>query len=477
VWQGSVCESEEREHSEVMAVQYTMKSFGGIGDALYDNSRSFTLAFAALQSGDTLVVTEGIWKTKPLTLQDKNNITLRLEKGSRILFSSDENQYEPVFSRWEGINCYCMQSCLSIENSSHIRITGEGILDGQGKAWWVASSYKREFQKGPVSPLEKRLALLNPGFESQSGGGGGRQSQYLRPPLLQILHSDHVSVEGITLTNSPFWTLHPLFSTNLLFKDLAIINPKDAPNTDGIDVDSCQAVHITGCLIDVGDDALVLKSGSGEDGIKTNIPTNDVLIDHCTVHNAHGGAVIGSETAGGISNIHVSDCLFDGTDRGIRIKTRRGRGGKITNLLFSDIRMQDNLCPLTLNMYYRCGSDTDEDFSLMKQIVSPTTPSISDITIRNCTATGSRSSAGFIVGLPEKPITGLHIENCSFGVATTDLEPIEASEMTQGLPEVSERGIRLRNVQLTVQALEVTGVPQSLVIEEGVTVSEMYKME
>ena len=471
MWQGSVLESEEREHSEVLVVQYTMKSFGGLGDALTDNSRSFTLAFAALQSGDTLVVTEGIWKTGPLTLHDKNNITLRFEKGSRILFSSDENQYEPVFSRWEGINCYCMQSCLSIESSSHIHITGEGILDGQGKAWWVASSYKREFQKGPVSPLEKRLALLNPGFESQSGGGGGRLSQYLRPPLLQIRKSDHVSVEGITLTNSPFWTLHPLFSTNLLFKDLAIINPKEAPNTDGIDVDSCQAVHITGCLIDVGDDALVLKSGSGEDGIKTNIPTNDVRIDHCTVKHAHGGAVIGSETAGGISNIHVSDCIFDGTDRGIRIKTRRGRGGKITNLVFSDISMQDNLCPLTLNMYYRCGSDNEKDFSLEKLITTLTTPSISDITIRNCLATCSRSSAGFIVGLPEEPITNLNIENCSFGVATTDLEPIEDSEMTQGLPEVSERGIRLRNVQLTVHSLRVTGVPQPLVIEEGVLLS------
>jgi polygalacturonase len=462
-----------REHLEVMAVQYYMKSFGGNGDALYDNSTSFALAFAALHSGDSLSITEGIWRTGPLTIQDKNNITLRLEKGARILFSDDENKYEPVFSRWEGVNCYCLQSCLSIVSSSHIRITGEGTLDGQGKAWWEASSYKREFQKGPVSPVEKRLSLLNPGYEGQSGGGGGRLSQYLRPPLLQIIRSEQVCVEGITLTNSPFWTLHSLYSNNLLFKDLSIINPKDAPNTDGIDIDSCQNVQIQGCKIDVGDDGIALKSGSGEDGIRTNIPTNNVRIEHCTVKNAHGGAVIGSETAGGIFDVKVSDCLFDGTDRGVRIKTRRGRGGKITNLVFSDIRMQANLCPLTLNMYYRCGSDTDEDFSLMKQMVSSTTPSLSDITIRNCTATGSRSSAGFIVGLPEEPITGLHIENCSFGVASKSLEPVQDSEMTQGLPEVSERGIRMRNVHCTLQGVEVTGTGQPLVIEEGVIVCEL----
>ena len=287
-----------------------------------------------------------------------------------------------------------------------------------------------------------------------------------------------MSVEGITLTNSPFWTLHPIYSSNLLFKDLTIINPKDAPNTDGIDVDSCKAVRITGCHIDVGDDGIALKSGSGEDGILTNIPTSDVLIDHCTVRGAHGGAVIGSETAGGIFDIKVSDCLFDGTDRGIRIKTRRGRGGKISNLHFSDIRMQDNLCPLTLNMYSRCGSDNEEDFSLEKIPLSPTTPSISNVTISNCTATGSRSSAAFIVGLPESPITDLRIENCSLGVATEGLEPIEDSEMTQGLPVITERGIRLRNVELSVQDLEVTGLGkgesgQSLYIEEGVALTEL----
>ena len=450
-----------------------MKHFGGVGDALYDNSRSFALAFAALQSGDTLIVSEGVWRTGPLTMQCKNNITLRLEKGARIIFSDDDARYEPVFSRWEGINCHCLQSCLAIVRSSHIRITGEGILDGQGAKWWEASASKKHLQKGPVTPQEKRLALLNPGYESQSGGGGGRLSQYLRPPLLQIRHCDHVSVEGITLTNSPFWTLHPLYSTDLLFKDLQILNPKDAPNTDGLDVDSCKNVHITGCLIDVGDDGIALKSGSGEDGVKTDIPTNDVRIDHCTVRNAHGGAVIGSETAGGIFDISVSDCLFDGTDRGIRVKTRRGRGGKISNLVFSDIRMQDNLCPLTVNMYYRCGSEDEKDFSLEKLPVLATTPAISAITIRNCTAAGSRSSAGFIVGLPEEPITDLHIENCSFGVADKDLAPIGDSEMTQGLPEVTERGIRLRNVQLKIEKLEVQGVGKPLVREEGVVLSEL----
>ena len=135
--------------------------------------------------------------------------------------------------------------------------------------------------------------------------------------------------------------------------------------------------------------------------------------------------------------------------------------------------MLDNLCPLTLNMYYRCGSDNEEVFSLEKLPSLPTTPTISKVVISNCIATGSRSSAAFIVGLPEEPITDLRIENCSFGVASKNLEPVEDSEMAQGLPSLTGRGMRLRNVELRVQGLEVTGVEEPLVREEGVTVSEV----
>ncbi|MDT4762421.1 glycoside hydrolase family 28 protein [Sphaerochaeta sp. PS] len=453
-------------------MQYHVKSFGGVGDGLFDNSTSFALAFKALQPGDTLVVDEGVWLTGPLTLKG-SNLTLRLEAGARILFSNDERHYEPVLSRWEGVNCYCMQPCLSVVDSQYIRITGTGTLDGNGQSWWDASRYKREFQTSPVTEMEKRLASLNPGYEDQSGGGGGRQSQFLRPPLLQIRNSASVIVEDITITNSPFWTVHPLYSKDLAFRNLKIYNPKDAPNTDGIDVDSCQKVFITGCLIDVGDDGIALKSGSGPDGIKTNIPTNDILITHCTVKNAHGGAVVGSETAAGIFDVKVSDCLFDGTDRGVRIKTRRGRGGALRNLVFSNIRMEDNLCPLTLNMYYRCGSNDDENFSLEKLPILSTTPSIADVVIRDCVATGCRASAAFIVGLPEEPIRNLSIENCSFSLAEKDLVPVSESEMYQGLPEPDGRGLRLRNVQVEVKNVKVGNAGKDLLIEEGVEIGRV----
>jgi polygalacturonase len=447
--------------------QYLISDFGAQNSSNFDNTEAFAKAFLAIAEGGLLTIGPGIWKTGPITIIG-HDITLHLHKDARIEFIPQEDLYPPVYSRWEGVNCHCMHPCLSIVDSQRITLNGQGVLEGSGPYWWNLASQKREFQKEPTTDLEKRFALLNPGFETQGGGGGGRLSQFLRPPLVQVKDSSDILLEGLTIQNSPFWTVHPLYSRNIVLKELSIKNPKDAPNTDGIDIDSCENVTVERCTIDVGDDGIALKSGSGPDGISTNRPTKDVHISHCTVYNAHGGAVIGSETAAGIQNIEVSDCLFDGTDRGIRIKTRRGRGGQVSHLAFHSIKMVNNLCPLTINLYYRCGSVSDEAFSLEALPVSPETPSVFDIVVKDCQALGCLSSAAFIVGLPESPITGLSLEDCSFSLDTETSTPVEESEMYLGLPKITGRGMRLRNVELAMKNVSVKGVGRALEQEDKV---------
>lgn len=451
---------------------YRLEDFGGRGDGRFDNSSCFANAFAQLaNTGGTLVVGSGTYLTGPLTIRG-DEVHVILEDGCILLFLSDENLYTPVFTRWEGVNCYCMHPCVHVLDATNVSITGKGVIDGNGSWWWETANKKKHKQIGPVSVMEHTLAALNPGYLEQCGGGGGREAQFLRPPLLQIQNCKGVKLEGITLQNSPFWTLHPLYSSNLTIKGLKVLNPFDAPNTDGIDVDSCSNVTIADCLVDVGDDGIALKSGSGPDGIAVNMPTQNIVIEHCTVRSAHGGAVIGSETAAGIHEVSVSDCVFDGTDRGIRIKTRRGRGGNISKLHFDGVQMKNNLCPLTINMYYRCGSIDDQEFSLEKLPLNDTTPSISDILIENCMATDCLSTAGFIVGLPEAPVKNLVIKDCSFSIASSNLAPIDDSEMYAGLPEVTSRGVRLRNVELTVSNLAVGGVKEGMIIEDGAVIKQ-----
>lgn len=423
----------------------------------------------ALNSAKRVVFKKGEYLTGPLRVP--SDTTLILEKSAKIKFVDDFESYPPVFTRWEGVKCWCMHPCLWIVDAENVVIQGEGNIDGSGDKWWdeVHSRINKSGAK-PTRPIEKRLQMLNPDYLNQPGGGGGRETQFLRPPLIQILRSKHVTIEGIKLQNSPFWTLHPLFSQDILLKNIRIMNPSEAPNTDGMDIESSKNVTIEGCFVNVGDDGIALKSGSGIDGIKDGVPAEKVRVRGCTVLSAHGGVVIGSETAGGIKDITVENCIFDGTDRGVRIKTRRGRGGIIHDLSFKNIVMKDNLCPFVINMYYGCGTDDQGLFSLKKLPITEETPEIYGVKIEGCVATGCGSSAGLIVGLPERPVFDCEIKDCTFKVALNATRAIEDSAMYAGLTPPSSRGFWLRNVEVKLDNLNVDCIGEPIIIEEGVNV-------
>jgi len=446
--------------------EYNIESFGGSGDNCFDNTDAFTLAVQTVKDagGGVLRAGKGVWRTGPFKLF--SNITLFLDKGCVISFSPELERYTPVWSRWEGVECYAMHPCVYAEGQENITIMGEGVLDGNGEIWWkIAKEKKRRPQTSPEMPLEFELARLNPGYNEQPSGGGGRICQFLRPPLLQLNNCKNIILKDFTLKNSPFWALHPIYCANLVISGVKIFNPHDAPNTDGIDIDSCEDVLIENCHISVGDDGIALKSGSGENGIKVGKPSRRITVRGCTVTDGHGGIVIGSETAAGICDVLAEDCVFQGTDRGIRIKTRRGRGGTIENLMFKNLAMKKNLCPLAINMYYRCGTTvTDPCFSQEALPVNKATPSIRNIVISNIQATECRASAGFIVGLPESPIEGLHIQHCEFTTDENSGISTNESEMFLGLGEVKEKSIRLVNVKDPVfENVKVNGPEQAFI--------------
>lgn len=361
-----------------------------------------------------------------------------------------------------------MHPCILIEKAVNAYVGGNGTVDGSGLPWWNEVRRKKDSQLVPESDIEKELASLNPGYPEQPGGGGGRAVQFLRPTLLSVHDSKDVFINGITLTNSPFWTLHVLYSRNIEIKDVRIENPADSPNTDGIDVDSSVDVRIVGSSIDVGDDGIAIKSGSGANGIVAARPSKNILVENCTVFSAHGGVSIGSETAAGIDGVLVRSCRFVGTDRGIRIKTRRGRGGVVENIRFEDISIKNTFCPVAVNMFYRCGCNDERLFSLSKLPVGPETPVIRNIVFSRVHAEDCRSSVGFIAGLPEMPATGMEFENCSFALSGNPDVPVMESEMTSGLETISSRSFRLCFCSVKMTGVSITGVDAPYYVEEGV---------
>lgn len=439
-----------------------LKDFGGKTSEesnQFDNTEVFAKAIESLKSsGGTLTVTKGTWCTGPVELF--SNITLNLEEDAVISFFTDEERYPPVWTRWEGVDCWAMKPCLFVNGQKNVKLTGSGVVDGNGKTWWEKREAKRP-QKEPETEIEKKFAALNPDYKNQPSGGGGRYIQFLRPALVQFYKCDDCKIEGVTIRNSPFWTVHPVYCKNLEIEGITVENPGEkAPNTDGIDVDSCTNVVIKNCNINVGDDAIVIKSGAGESGIKAAVPCSHVLVTGCHVNCGHGGIVLGSETAAGINNITAENCVFEGTDRGIRIKTRRQRGGALHDLTFKNLTISDTLCPLAINMYYVCGADPKDPFlfSLEKQPVDESTPSIRNLKISGIKATGCKSSAGFIAGLPEAPIANLEISDCYIETDESSDKSPNLSEMFSGIPPVTQKSFRIINSEnLKITNTEIKG--------------------
>jgi polygalacturonase len=229
----------------------------------------------------------------------------------------------------------------------------------------------------------------------------------------------HVTLHGIRGCNSPSWTFHPFYSEDVSLLDVEVSSPKTSPKTDGIDPEGCSGVRIIGCRISTGDDCIAIKSGKRPMAEKHRRAAEHHTIRNCLMQFGHGAVVFGSEMSGGIRDIEVSRCYFRNTDRGLRIKTRRGRGhlAVVDGVVFRDIVMDGVLMPLVINMYYNCDpldGRSEYVWSREPHPVGEDTPYLGAFTFRDIVCTNCECVAGFFDGLPEQPIGSVRIENVSF---------------------------------------------------------------
>ena len=286
--------------------------------------------------GGTLFFPAGTFLTGPIVM--KSNITLYMDAGSVVLFSDDFDDYLPMVpSRWEDVRVRNFKSQIYAYRCENISIRGDGHFEGQGKKWWdfMRSVSLNNTGNSKWQEIFRRENETLLSWNQYIKGKG----DFLRPPMITAYECKNVLIEGVSFSNPPFWTIMPAFSENITITGITIENPGNSPNTDGIDPSSCRNVHISDCHITVGDDCIVIKSGRDEDGREAAMPTENITITNCTMLEGHGGVVIGSEMSGGVRRISISNCVFEGTDIGIRIKTMRGRGGVVEDVRVSNVTM------------------------------------------------------------------------------------------------------------------------------------------
>jgi polygalacturonase len=406
-----------------------LTDFGARPDGQTLNTEAFSKAIKSLSDtgGGTLIVTPGIWLTGPIRLQSR--INLHLEAGALIQFSRDFALYPMHLFNARGEKSVETISPLYGENLEDIAITGSGVIDGGGDAWRLVKKSKvtEGFWKTLVASGGVLNAKANEWWPTMAAMEGAKATSelekkgslvvadyephrvFLRPRLLRLLDCRRVLIEGVTLRNAPNWTVHPWLCEDLTIRNVTIFNDRWAQNSDAFDIDSCRRVHVTGCVIDTGDDGVCIKSGINEVGRRIGVPTEDVLVENCIVYESHGGFTIGSEMSGGARNILVQNCTFIGTALGLRFKTARGRGGVVENIHVRDIRMtgiEGN--PVDFNfMYFQKGEQP-----AATPPVDEGTPEFRNMLFENIVAVGSEGTM-VMRGLPEMPLRNITLRNVS----------------------------------------------------------------
>ena len=261
--------------------------YGLVADGETDNTVRLQAALSTCPKGGTVYVPAGRYRTASLFM--KSNTTLYLEKGAVLLGDNDRTHYpilpgvlpsenevdEYYLTGWEGNPLDSFAGLLNITQVHDVVVTGEGTLDcdAENGDWWV-------------NPKVKRIAW--------------------RPRAVAAVDSENVCLHGITVQNSYSWTIHPIFVKHLDLLNFNINNPYNAPNTDGIDPESCEYIRIIGMNIHVGDDCIAMKASKVFLGMKLKRSCEHTVIRNCLLDKGHGGIVIGSEMSGGVKDMVVT---------------------------------------------------------------------------------------------------------------------------------------------------------------------------
>ncbi|MCB5200441.1 glycoside hydrolase family 28 protein [Loktanella sp. TSTF-M6] len=423
------------------AVRFTTKPCAGLIDATdfgvaagaANNADAFARAIDAVPTGGTLLVPAGRFASGPLFL--KSDMTFWLADGAILEAVADRGGWPilpehddtgRVIGTWEGLPAASFASPVTAIGCANLAITGRGTLDGGGDRgdWWHWPKETRD---------------------------GAR-----RPRTLFLAHCTDTVLSGITVRNSPSWTVHPFRCDRLTAAALHIRNPADSPNTDGFDPESCTQVQLRGLHISVGDDCIAVKAGKRGTGDDTRVdhiaPTRHLTIANCLMEDGHGAVVMGSEMSGDITDVDITRCAFKGTDRGLRIKTRRGRGGQVSRITMDDVVMDGVGTALAINAFYFCDAD-GKSAAVQSRDPAPvddTTPQVSDITISNLRLRGVRHAAGAFLGLPEAPVRGLRLSGITIDYDAT----AEAGEtlMACHLPPARHAGLLHRFAMIQAEA-------------------------
>ena len=386
---------------------YNIVDYGARNDGSAAATEAIRSAIQAAKAagGGTVFIPAGNYVSGPIDLV--SNLTLHIQAGATVRFPAVRLPFTE--GRQQGVEALTPVPLIGGRHLENVAITGRGVLASDNAEWMKLMPREKGAGGDPGSangPNWERLLQLLEIKTPAPREAYLKAAPELRPSFVRFMDSKNVLIEGVRFSGSPMWTVHLLYSDNVVVRDV-VIETYPGVHTDGIAVDSSRDVRIANCYIDTGDDGIVIKAGKDADGLRVNRPSENISITNCTVHRAHGAVTIGSETSGWIRNLVASNMTCAGTQMGVRIKSSRGRGGGVENVRFDNWVMDDVGQAINVTNYYLMEGEVRRD---TPEPVTNRTPVFRDIAISNMTIRRARVAID-VEGLPEMPISGLRISN------------------------------------------------------------------
>jgi polygalacturonase len=395
-----------------MRKQLNIRQYGAIEGGKHLCTKAIQMAIDdAATCGGQVYVPSGIYLTGALFL--KSNTSLYLSEGAVLLGTNCEDQYPIVSGRVAGIEMDWPAAVINVRDATDVRISGPGVIDGQGEYWWE-KYWGKDRRGGMRASYEKKGLRWAVDYDC------------FRVRNVVVLNSENINLEGFHSKRSGFWNIHICYSSNVTVREIQI-SDNHGPSTDGIDIDSCNHVLIEKCVISCNDDNICVKSGRDADGLRTARICENVTIQNCTIYEGEG-ITLGSETSGGIRNIRILNNRYKGTKNGFRLKSAKTRGGVIENITVENLHMLDVAHPFSFqfNWYPKYSyCEIPQDYKgeipnywqklVQKVPAEQGIPHARNITVKNVTATlqekyDGESEAFCIEGLEEKPLENITFE-------------------------------------------------------------------
>ena len=363
------------------------------------------------QGGGQVVIPAGRWLSGRIEL--KSGVELHLSEGCELHFSGQVEDYLPVvFTRDEGFELYSLGAFIYANGAENIAVTGRGRIVGPSTDCEI---YR--INHGKALNIEKIITPDMPLTERIFDGVRG-QGEVFMPKSVAPINCKNVLIEGITIDQSIYWNVVPQYCEGVIIRGVTV-NSYGHGRTDGIDIESCRNVLVEYCALDCQDDCYTMKSGRNAEGVRVGRPTENVVLRYNLALRGAGGIVCGTEVAGGVKNVYLHDCVFQGTDQAFRFKTLRQRGGGIENIVVERVWAQVKdyafYCDMLGSVKWggelaqrRPSAEALAAFrSSPSNVPSPDfrTIMVSDVIIEDC------KQLVKCIGLPERPLCNVLLRN------------------------------------------------------------------